>query len=131
MSCSSARRGQVEPTAALAATFAVVVALGLYAGALDDAMPNRRDRNLAAPTLDRAHAELAPHGIAVDPGAVDRGSIAGPPGHRVNVSLKTARRQWSTGRPVPHTADTASRTVSVELGAGRVRAGTLRVGVWP
>ncbi|MFB6168629.1 MAG: hypothetical protein ABEJ43_07255 [Haloferacaceae archaeon] len=131
MSRSSARRGQVEPTAALAATFAVVVGLGLYAGALADATPGRADRDLAKPALDRAHAALSPDGTVVLPDRIGAGRRVAPDGYRTNVTVRTAERRWTAGPAPPRSAETAARSVGVRLGPADVRAGTLRVEVWP
>jgi hypothetical protein len=121
----------VYPTAALAATFAVVVGLGLYAGALTDATPGRADRAMAEPALDRAHAALSPEGTVVLPDRVEDAVAAGPDGYRTNVTVRTAERRWSAGTMPPGSAETASRSVGVRLGPADVRAGTLRVEVWP
>ncbi|MFB6080168.1 MAG: hypothetical protein ABEJ81_04135 [Haloferacaceae archaeon] len=131
MSRSSARRGQVEPTVALAAVFAVVVGIALYAGVLAGAMPGARDRNLAAPAAERIHDELAPTADIVVPDRIDRAAVAAPDGYRVNVTVRVATRRWTTGPTAPPTADVATRRTSVRLGPGRVRPGTLRVEVWP
>ncbi|MFB6160815.1 MAG: hypothetical protein ABEJ61_06520 [Haloferacaceae archaeon] len=130
MSRSSARRGQVEPTAALAATFAVVVGLGLYAGALADAMPGRHDRDLAAPALERVHDALTPRGAVVVPTRVGDARAAGPDGFRTNVTVRTAAGRFAAGPVAPPDADSESQSVGVRLGPGRVRPGTLRVVVW-
>lgn len=131
MSRSSVRRGQVEPTVALAAVFGVVVGLGLYAGVLADAMPGDRDRTLADPAAERIHDELAPTAEIVVPDRLDRADEAAPDGYRVNVTVTVATRRWTAGPAAPPTADTARRRTSVRLGPGRVRSGTLRVEVWP
>lgn len=130
MSRSSARRGQVEPTVALAAVFGVVVGVGLYAGALADAMPGERDRNLAAPTAERVHDELAPTAEILVPDRLDRAPGAAPDGYRVNVTVTAATRRFTVGPRPPSTADTATRSTGVRLGPGRVRPGILRVEVW-
>ena len=130
MSRSSARRGQVEPTAALAATFAVVVGLGLYAGALTDAMPGQHDRDLAAPALERAHDALTPRSEVVVPTRVGDARDAGPSGFRTNVTVRTANQRFVAGPTAPPDAESAARSVGVRLGPGRVRPGTLRVEVW-
>lgn len=130
MSRSSARRGQVEPTAALAATFAVVVGLVLYAGALGAATPERPDRTLAEPALTRVHAALSPNGTVVLPERVERGPAAGPDGYRTNVTVRTATRRWQAGPTPPPGAESAARSAGVRVGPATVRAGTLRVEVW-
>jgi hypothetical protein len=121
----------VEPTAALAATFAVVVGLALYAGALGDATTGRQGRAHAKPALDRVHAALSPDGTVVLPGRVGDGPDAGPAGHRTNVTVRTAERRWSAGPSPPPDAGGAARSVGVRVGPADVRAGTLRVEVWP
>lgn len=131
MSRSSGRRGQVEPTVALAAVFGVVVGIGLYAGVLADAMPGERERNVAAPAAERVHDELAPTAEIVVPGRLDRAGAAIPDGYRANVTVTVAARRWTIGPAAPPGADAATRRTSVRLGPGRVRAGTLRVEVWP
>lgn len=128
MSRSSARRGSVEPIAAVAALFAVTAGLGLYAGVLDDARPTS-DRDVATPTLDRVH-ERASDLTVVDPGAIDAARRAGPDGYRVNVTVRADGRRWAAGPAPPTRADHASRSVSVRLAPGRLRAGRLRVEVW-
>ncbi|MFB6302248.1 MAG: hypothetical protein ABEH78_05240 [Haloferacaceae archaeon] len=130
MSRSSARRGQVEPTVALAAVFGVVVGIGLYAGVLADAMPGARDRNLAVPTAERVHDELAPTAEIVVPDRLDRIPGTAPAGHRLNVTVTVATGRWTVGPGAPPTADTATRRTSVRIGPGKVRPGTLRVEVW-
>lgn len=121
-------RGQLEPTAALFATAAVCLSLGLYAVALGHAIP-LADRNLAEPTLDRVEAELTVGGIVV-PARRDTALAAGPTGYATNLTLVAADRQWVAGPPVPRDADRTRRQTSVRVGANRVRAGTLRVAVW-
>lgn len=130
MSRSSGRRGQVEPTVALAAVFGVVVGVTLYAGALADAMPGARDRNLAAPTVERVHDRLAPDGRVVVPERLGRVRTVSPGGHRINVTVTLPDERWTAGPTPPPTADAATRRTSVRLGPARVRSGTLRVEVW-
>lgn len=126
----SARRGQVEPTAALVALFAVCAGVGLYAGALDGATPRSNERNVAEPTLERVYDDVADGGV-VDPGALDAARRAGPHGYRINVTVAVDDRLWSSGPAPPSTADTAGRPASVDVGAGRAVPGRLRVEVWP
>lgn len=121
-------RGQLEPTAALVATAAVCLSLGLYAVALGHAIPTT-DRNLADPTLDRVETELTVGGIVV-PTRRESALAAGPTGYATNLTLVAAGRQWFAGPPVPRNADRARRRTSVRVGANRVRVGTLRVVVW-
>lgn len=128
MSRSSARRGQVEPLAALAAVLAVGVALAGYAGALDAALPAGSDRDRAEPMLDRAAATLRPDGVA-RPARLAR--AADPPrGYRANLTLTAAGHRWTVGPPVPGSANTVARRLPVRVAPGEVRRGRLRVGVW-
>jgi hypothetical protein len=130
MSSSSARRGQVEPTAALAAVFGVVVGLGLYAGALGDVMPDRTDRALADPAVERVHDALTGEQTAADPNRLSAALAAGPDRYRINVTLTVATERWSAGPTPPDATDAATRETGVRLAPGRVRAGVLRVEVW-
>ena len=128
MSRSSARRGSVEPIAAVAALLAVTAGLGLYAGVLDDARPET-DRDVATPTLDRVYDRTSELAVVV-PDGIDAARRAGPDGYRVNVTLWADGRRWTAGPEPPARADRASRSVSVRLAPGRLRAGRLRVEVW-
>lgn len=130
MSRWSARRGQVEPTAALVALFAVCACLSLYAGVLGEAMPEPTGRNLAEPTLDETYDVVAEGGV-VDPEALGEGRRAGPSGHRVNVTVAVDGRRWTSGPAPPSSADAAQRPTSVTVGVGRTVPGRLRVEVWP
>lgn len=121
-------RGQVEPLAALAALFVVCVGLSTYAVVLADT-GGPTDRDLAEPTLAAVHDDVTVRGV-VHPARLDRTPGDGPVGARLNVSLATGDRRWAVGPVVAAHGDRASRTVSVRLGPGRVRAGHLRVVVW-
>lgn len=125
---SAGTRGQLEPTAALVATVAVCLSIGLYTVPFGTAV-HPADRDLADPTLDRVEAELTVGGIAV-PARRDSARTAGPSGYVTNLTLVAADRQWVAGPPVPRDADRTQRKTSVRVGADRVRAGTLRVAVW-
>jgi hypothetical protein len=122
------RRGQVEPTAALACVFAVGVGLSLYGAILGDALPTA-DRDLAEPTLRRVADELCVGGIA-SPDRLHDARRAGPSGYALNVSVRVGGRRWAVGPIPPPRADEAARRVSVRIGPGRVRPGALRVEVW-
>jgi hypothetical protein len=130
---SDTDRGLVEPTAALAALFAVCAATALYAGALGDAV-RPADRDLGDPTVARVYDEVADGGV-VDPDRLPRAAGSGARGHRLNVTLRAAGERWSYGPQPPattnRTAERASRRVSVRRGPGDVVAGRLGVVVWP
>lgn len=134
MSHSSATdRALVEPTAALAALFAVCAATALYAGVLGDAVP-RPNRDLGDSTLTRVHDDVSERGVVVAE-HLPRGAASTPRGYRLNVTLRAAGQRWRYGpRPPPTTrqsVDRASRLVSVRRGPGDVVAGRLTVVVWP
>ncbi|WP_135851650.1 DUF7285 family protein [Halorussus salinus] len=121
-------RAQVEPLAALAAVFAVGVALSAYAGLLGDVIPTP-DRNLADPAVERAARAISETGVA-DPQSLAAGLRAGPAGYRVNLTLRTADESWQAGPTPPPSADAARRAVSVRVAPGSVRPGRLRAEVW-
>lgn len=122
-------RGQVEPLAALAAVLAVVAGLTIYAGTLDDRVPESPDRETASTTLDTVRRALQTAGV-VDPDRFDRALATVPDGWRANVSLDASGRQWSRGPVPPETADSATVRVSVRLEPAEIRPGRLRVAVW-
>lgn len=128
MSRSSPRKGQVEPTAALAALFAVCAGVGLYAGVLGGAVAPA-ERDLAEPTLERVHDATSDGGV-VAPDALPAGRAAGPEGHELNVTLAAGDRAWTAGPPPPPAADRAARPASVRTAPGRIEPGRLRVAVW-
>lgn len=124
-------RGQVEPLAALAAVFAVVVGLGIYAGALDAVVPAPRAERLAPAAADAVSAAATDPTGVVDPGRLPAAIDAGPRGHRLNATLRAGDRRWTAGPPVPASAtDRASKRVSVRGPADRPAVGRLRVVVW-
>jgi hypothetical protein len=127
MSRSSARRGQVEPLAALVALAAVCAGVALYADALVGAVPSP-DRDVARPALVRAHDHLTDDGVA-RPARL--GTVPSPAGYRANLTLRAADREWVAGpAPPDRRVDAADRVLGVRLGPGRVAAGRLRVEVW-
>lgn len=130
MSFSSVRRGQVEPTAALAAVFGVVVGLGLYAGVLAGATPIDRDRDLAGPAVERVHDRLTGGDGVARPDRLSAAADAGPDGYRLNATLRVATMRWTVGPRPPPTADATTRRTGVRIGPGRVDPGVLRVEVW-
>ncbi|MFB6127649.1 MAG: hypothetical protein ABEJ79_10215 [Halolamina sp.] len=122
-------RAQAEPTVALVAVGVVVVALGLYATVLADAVPDR-GRDVAGPTLERVCDRLtAGDGVAA-PSALPAAVEAAPDGYAVNATLAAAGRRASVGPAPPRRADVADARLSVRLGPKRVRTGTLAVRVW-
>jgi hypothetical protein len=129
---SDTDRGLVEPTAALAAVFAVCVATTLYAGVLGDAVTTT-DRDLGDPTLTRVHDAVSDRGV-VDVGGLSRAANAAPRGHRLNVTLRADGQRWGYGPDAPpatrESGDRASRRVSVRRGPGDVVVGRLAVVVW-
>jgi hypothetical protein len=129
MSRSSARRGQVEPVAAIVAVFALGVGLTVYAGAVDDALPGTEPRNVAQPTLSTVEDTVETAGV-VQTDRLDRVASAGPAGRRLNVTLTAGDRRWTRGPSAPESAQRASTRVSVGLGSGRVQSGRLTVRVW-
>jgi len=132
----SSGRGQVEPVVALAAVLVVTTGLGLYAGGVDDSL-ERVDRlagdsattTLAHQATDRV-ADTARVDGTVRPGRLSAAIGSGPAGYRVNATLRTRTGRWTAGPPVPERAVGAERRVTVRLGAGRARPGSLHVWVW-
>jgi len=128
MSRSSTRRAQTQPLAAIAAVFAVGVGLSLYAGVLGTTLlPTRRA--VAAPTLHRVVESVSEEG-AVRPTRLRAGLAVRPEGYRLHVTVETGDRRWDAGPTPPRDARTDARFVSVRLGPGTVRTGSLRIEVW-
>jgi hypothetical protein len=127
----SSDRATTEPLAALVAVFAVTLGLALYAGVLDDAFGTLDDdRNVAAPTADTVEQRLSSAGV-VQPEVLDDALDAVPANYHGNVTITaTTGERWSGGREPPSNADIETRTVSVRVGPGVVRRGTLTVRVW-
>lgn len=123
-------RAQVEPLAALAAVFAVVAGLSIYAGALDGAVPPEREPRLAPTAVDSvADAASDPTGVVV-PSRLIGAQNATPAGRRLNATLTAAGERWAVGPPIPDGAtDRAARRVGVRADDG-VALGRLRVVVW-
>ncbi|MCJ0619686.1 hypothetical protein JZX76_09240 [Haloarcula hispanica] len=127
----SSDRATTEPLAALVAVFAVTLGVALYAGVLDDAFGTLDDdRNIATPTADTVEQQLSSAGV-VQPDGLDTALDAVPANYHGNVTITaTTGERWSSGRKSPSNADTETRTVSVQVGPGAVRRGTLTVRVW-
>lgn len=129
MSRSSARRGQVEPLAALVAVFAVGAGLALYAGVATEALP-ASGRNVAEPTLGSVRAAVSDHGVVV-PRRLSAGLRAVPEGYAAHVAVVATERAWHAGPPPDPAADVATVRVTARTGPATVRPATLRVEVWP
>ncbi len=129
MSRSSARRAQVEPTAALVAVLAVGAGLTLYTGAIGDVSAPAGE-GVAPIAVDGVRDAASTAGVldpTLLPAAVRR---ATPRGHRLNATLAAGGRRWAAGPPRQEPGTRATVRVSVRLAPGRVRPGTLRVVVW-
>lgn len=122
----SSAKGYVEPIAALAAVFAVVVGITVYAGVVGDVLePSER-------AVAKAVLEDVLHRAEVE-GVLDPAALAGaepPAGWRANVTLATGEGRWRTGPDPPDDADRATRQVPVRLGPGTVRPGRITVVAW-
>jgi len=129
----SSGRAQVEPTAALAAVFAVCVGLSIYAGVAGDAVTDRSlspGPDVTARQTADAVADAARSSGVVLPGRLAGALDAGPSGRRVNATLSTADRRWTAG-PTPRAGATTARIrVSARAGPADVDPATLRVEVW-
>lgn len=126
----SAREGQVEPLAALAAVAVVALALAAYAGAFEASVPGTADRNVAEDAADRVERAVTVGGVVrrsrLTP---ERIAPVGPEGYHVNVTLDGPLWTSHAGPTAPATADVASRRVSVR--ADGVVPAQLEVRVWP
>jgi len=129
----SSGRAQVEPTAALAAVFAVCVGLSIYAGVAGDAVtggPLSPGPDVTARQTADAVADTARSSGVVLPGRLAGALDAGPSGRRVNATLSTADRRWTAGPTPPAGATTARIRVAARVGPAEVDPATLRVEVW-
>jgi hypothetical protein len=129
----SSDRGQLEPTAALAAVLAVCVGLSIYAGVVDDVASG--DRSSTGPDATARQAADAVADAARSSGALvpDRlaGALAaGPAGYRVNATLRTAEKRWTAGPTPPARARSARIRVTARVGPADVDPATLGVEVW-
>ncbi|RLM39479.1 hypothetical protein [Haloarcula sp. Atlit-120R] len=127
----SSDRATTEPLVALVAVFAVTFGVSLYAGVVDDAFSTLDDdRNIATPTADTVEQRLSSAGV-VRPEKLD-GALEGvPENYHGNATITaTTGARWSGGQKPPTSADIEARTVSVRVGSGAVRRGTLTVRVW-
>jgi hypothetical protein len=123
-----ADRAQTEPFAALAAVAVVALALSVFAGAFEGAIPAPADRNLAEPAADRVERHLTVGGV-VRRDRLDDATAVGPEGYRTNVTLVVGDDRHHAGPVAPNETDTATRWVSVG-GDGDVDPGRLEVRVW-
>ncbi|SFR33399.1 MULTISPECIES: DUF7285 family protein [Halorubrum] len=134
-SLSASDRAAVEPIAALVAVTVVGLALGLYAGALDDAAPDRSGRAAEA-ALDRAERAVTVGGV-VDPRRLRRVEA---PGTATAIELEANGERWLAasgpdapgppGARSPDAVAVAERRVTVRVAPGRNVRGTLRAVVW-
>ncbi|WP_434520833.1 DUF7285 family protein [Halorubrum sp. AS12] len=134
-SFTAADRAAVEPIAALVAVMVVGLALGLYAGVLDDAAPDR-SRQTAETALDRTERAIAVGGV-VDPSRIRN---AEAPGAATAVELEADGERWlvasgpdAPGPPgvrSPEAVAVSERRVTVRVAPGRNVRGTLRAVVW-
>lgn len=146
------RRGQASPIAALVATFAVIVGVGLYAGVVTDLDRNEGDRTAetTAETLRRTAAggdvvdseEL--RAAATDPAVTPSGFESNATLALVDGRDGNRTEGWSVGPTPPDgpggtdrgseqrdvDVQRADRTVAVRIAPGEIRRGTLRVRVW-
>lgn len=129
MSRSSARRGQTEPLAALAAVVVVGLALALYVDVLAAVEPSPPPEAPAAATLQEVHESVTEDGAA-RPGRLSDALSTGPPGYDVNVTLSSGPHRWSAGPVPPASAAAASRRTAVSVGRWTTRPGRLGVVVW-
>lgn len=126
----SSDRAQTEPIAALAAVFAVGIALTLYAGAVDSTLPALTSEREMAPTAaDRLLAEAEALG-AVRPPIDGPAAEARPTGYELNATLRAEESVWTAGEPRGDTAECDRRTTGVRVAPGQVRPGLLEVCVW-
>jgi len=129
MARSSARKGQTEPVAALAAVVIVAAALSLYVGAFEATRPGSPERSPAEQAADRIERALTRGGI-VDPGRLDRALAMRPEGYHCNVTLRYGTETGHAGPAAPETADRASRRVSIRTTGGSITPGRVEVAVW-
>ena len=126
MQHSSARRGQVEPLAALAAVFVIGLALTATAGTFAAAIP-ATDRDIADPAMQHVLA-TARTGSVLHPTRLS--AVSAPAGYRLNVTVVVGDRRWQAGPTPPDAAASETRTVPVRTGPNQVRPGRVRVEVW-
>ncbi|MFC7194298.1 hypothetical protein ACFQL4_05895 [Halosimplex aquaticum] len=125
---SSASRGQTEPVAALVAVVVVALALAVYAGAFEESAGLCRPRPRGGRRRPRRTGDN--RGGVARPGRLGDALDRVPTGFEANATLTVGDRTEHAGSAAPTTADSASRRVSVRVGAGRVASGRLEVHVW-
>lgn len=125
----SSGKAQVEPLAALAAVLAVSAGIVVYAGALDDAVPTRRDDETPTEIIERVHRSLQSAGVS-SPDRLDTATGAVPARWHANVTLTTGDQRWQRGPIPPSSADRVTRRVSVRVAPQRITPGQLRLVVW-
>lgn len=125
----SSGKAQVEPLAALAAVLAVSAGIVVYAGALNGAVPARRDDETPTEIAERVHRALQSTGVS-SPDRLDTAIEAVPAGWHANVTLTTGDQRWQRGPVPPSSADRVTRRVSVRVTPQRITPGQLRLVVW-
>lgn len=125
----SSDRGQVEPLAALAAVLAVSAGLVVYAGVLDEAIPEQPESETPTTILDSVHRSLQTAGVA-SPDRLATAAATVPDGWQANVTLSAGGQRWHRGPEPPDGADRATRRVSVRVAPKQIEPGQLRVVVW-
>lgn len=153
----SAERAQTEPLAALVAISVLAIAVGLYATFLTGVLPGQSNSAVEGPVADNVWEDLqeeghypnetGPRGDRESYPASDVDSETIPAATNVYVVVTTTDERGNDlvvgrthfgpdGDPVyptdgpPESAETEVRSVPVEMEAGAVRGGTLRVEVW-
>lgn len=126
----SDRHGQVEPLAAIVAVATVGVAIGLYAGVLDDIIEPDDERDTDAIAIDRVLDRAEAIGV-LEPERLDSAVETLLPGWRANATLSVDGRTVAVGpAPPDNETTTASRRVAVRTAPGVVRPGRLSITVW-
>lgn len=122
----SSARGYIEPVAAIAAVFAVVLGLTVYAS-VDRPDHRPTDRSVAGAVLEELRHQLQVDGVLA-PARLSDADV--PTGWSVNVTLATPSGRWTRGPAPPGDADRARRAVAVRLGPTAIRPGSLTVVAW-
>lgn len=126
----SDRRAQVEPLAAIVAVATVGVAIGLYAGVLEDVTGTGEERETVEIAIDRVTDRAGTAGVLA-PDRLDGALEAVPSGWDANVTLAVDGRTITVGPDPPHDeTTTASRRIGVRTDPGVIRPGRLELRAW-